>query len=46
MICAGEGATTVADDGWTALTVDGSRAVHVEHTVAVTEHGPEILTRP
>ncbi|MCJ1712653.1 type I methionyl aminopeptidase [Curtobacterium sp. VKM Ac-2922] len=32
------------DDGWTLKSVDGSRAAHVEHTVAVTEHGPEILT--
>lgn len=32
------------DDGWTLKSVDGSRAAHVEHTVAVTERGPEILT--
>ena len=32
------------DDGWTIVTVDGSRAAHVEHTVAVTASGPEILT--
>jgi len=32
------------DDGWTLRSVDGSRAAHVEHTVAVTEHGPEVLT--
>jgi methionyl aminopeptidase len=31
-------------DGWTLKSADGSRAAHVEHTVAVTEHGPEILT--
>ena len=34
-----------ADDGWTVLTTDGSHAAHVEHTVLVTERGPEILTR-
>ncbi|WP_027942555.1 type I methionyl aminopeptidase [Amycolatopsis taiwanensis] len=34
------------DDGWTVLTVDGSRAAHVEHTVAVTEDGPLVLTAP
>ena len=34
------------DDGWTVVTADGSLAAHVEHTVAVTDHGPEILTRP
>ena len=32
------------DDGWTLKSADGSRAAHVEHTVAVTEAGPEILT--
>lgn len=31
-------------DGWTVRTADGSRAVHVEHTVAVTEDGPRVLT--
>lgn len=34
------------DDGWTVVTADGSIAAHVEHTVAVTDDGPEILTRP
>ncbi|MBD0690712.1 type I methionyl aminopeptidase [Streptomyces sp. CBMA123] len=33
-------------DGWTLRTTDGSRAAHVEHTVAVTEDGPLILTLP
>lgn len=33
-----------ADDGWTLRTTDGSRAAHAEHTVAVTESGPRILT--
>ncbi|MFC9786901.1 type I methionyl aminopeptidase [Rhodococcus sp. NPDC127528] len=31
-------------DGWTLRTLDGSRAAHSEHTVAITEKGPEILT--
>ena len=31
-------------DGWTLRTADGSRAAHVEHTIAVTEHGPRVLT--
>ncbi|WP_236244979.1 type I methionyl aminopeptidase [Streptomyces sp. CC210A] len=35
-----------APDGWTLCTVDGSRAAHIEHTVAVTEEGPRILTLP
>lgn len=33
-------------DGWTLRTVDGSRAAHFEHTIAVTEDGPRILTLP
>ncbi|WP_022902326.1 type I methionyl aminopeptidase [Curtobacterium sp. B8] len=32
------------EDGWTLKSVDGSRAAHVEHTVAVTDAGPEVLT--
>ncbi|MEK2476413.1 type I methionyl aminopeptidase [Streptomyces noursei] len=33
-------------DGWTLRTLDGSRAAHFEHTVAVTDEGPRILTLP
>lgn len=33
-------------DGWTQRTADGSRAAHVEHTIAITENGPLILTAP
>lgn len=33
-------------DGWTLRTTDGSRAAHIEHTVAITEAGPRILTLP
>ena len=33
-------------DGWTVRTADGSRAAHSEHTIAITEDGPEILTLP
>ena len=33
-------------DGWTIRSGDGSRAAHVEHTVAVTEDGPQVLTVP
>ena len=36
----------IADDGWTIRSADGSRAAHVEHTVAVTLDGPLILTAP
>ena len=35
-----------AADGWALLTSDGSRAAHVEHTVAITEDGPVVLTAP
>ncbi|WP_406211407.1 type I methionyl aminopeptidase [Kitasatospora sp. NBC_01560] len=33
-------------DGWTLRTTDGTRAAHIEHTVAITEDGPRILTLP
>jgi methionyl aminopeptidase len=33
-------------DGWALRTVDGSRAAHIEHTIAVTEGGPVVLTAP
>jgi methionyl aminopeptidase len=36
--------TEVLDDQWTVVTRDGSRSAHFEHTVAITEHGPEVLT--
>lgn len=42
----GEDAYRTETDGWTLRTVDGSRAVHVEHTVAVTGDGPRVLTAP
>jgi methionyl aminopeptidase len=35
-----------APDGWTLVTADGSRAAHIEHTVAITDAGPRILTLP
>ncbi len=34
----------IDDDGWTIRSADGSRAAHVEHTIAVTEEGPIVLT--
>jgi methionyl aminopeptidase len=34
----------VIGDDWTIVTIDGSLSAHFEHTIAVTEHGPEILT--
>ncbi|MBV9011967.1 MAG: type I methionyl aminopeptidase [Pseudonocardiales bacterium] len=44
MLTAGSDKTEELDDGWTVVTVDGSRAVHWEHSVAVTEAGPLVLT--
>jgi methionyl aminopeptidase len=46
MVNAGASEVEQLDDGWTAVTADGSLSVHFEHTVAVTEKGPEILTLP
>ncbi|MFJ7276539.1 type I methionyl aminopeptidase [Kitasatospora sp. NPDC098663] len=40
----GRGDYRTDPDGWTLRTTDGSRAAHIEHTVAVTEDGPRILT--
>jgi methionyl aminopeptidase len=40
----GSAAVRMLEDGWTAVTVDGSLSAHFEHTVAITEDGPEILT--
>ncbi|KUN03515.1 methionine aminopeptidase [Streptomyces yokosukanensis] len=44
LIAGGGDAHRTADDGWTLRTMDGSRAAHVEHTVAITENGPRVLT--
>jgi methionyl aminopeptidase len=45
MINAGKPEVKVLEDGWTAVTVDGSMSAHFEHTVAITNDGPVILTR-
>ena len=45
MINAGLPGVKILEDGWTAVTQDGRRSAHFEHTVAITENGPEILTR-
>jgi methionyl aminopeptidase len=37
--------TKVLADGWTVVTLDGMPSAHVEHTIAITEDGPEVLTR-
>ena len=46
LIASGRDEVVVLDDDWTVVTADGSLAAHTEHTVVVTENGPEILTRP
>jgi methionyl aminopeptidase len=46
MLTAGDPETLELADGWTVVTADGGRAVHWEHTVAVTEDGPRLLTAP
>jgi methionyl aminopeptidase len=45
MITAGADEVAVADDRWSISTVDGSLSAHFEHTVAITEEGPQILTQ-
>jgi methionyl aminopeptidase len=45
MINIGSAEVKVLEDGWTAITVDGSVSAHFEHTVAITKNGPVILTR-
>jgi len=46
MICMGKGEVYVTNDGWTVKTKDREISVHFEHTVAITENGPLILTLP
>ncbi|APG27677.1 type I methionyl aminopeptidase [Syntrophotalea acetylenivorans] len=45
MVNAGSPGVKILRDGWTAVTVDGRPSAHFEHTVAVTENGPQILTQ-
>jgi methionyl aminopeptidase len=46
LLAGGRDEYRTAPDGWTLVTADGSRAAHVEHTVAITDDGPRILTAP
>jgi methionyl aminopeptidase len=46
MVNAGKAATRLCPDGWTVVTADGRRSAHFEHTIAVTESGPRVLTLP
>jgi methionyl aminopeptidase len=45
-LAGGAGTCQVDPDGWTVRSTDGSRAAHVEHTVAITDDGPVVLTAP
>jgi methionyl aminopeptidase len=45
MVNAGSAETRTLPDKWTVVTIDGSRSAHFEHTVAITESGPRVLTR-
>ena len=45
MVNAGGPDVVVEDDGWTAVTKDGSLSAHFEHSVAITENGPVVLSR-
>ncbi len=44
MINVGSHHTKTLKDGWTVVTIDGQPSAHVEHTIAITEEGPEVLT--
>lgn len=45
MVCAGDHRVRVLPDKWTVVTCDGKPSAHYEHTVALTEHGVELLTK-
>ena len=45
MVNMGSYHTKTLKDGWTVVTVDGMPSAHAEHTIAITEDGPEVLTR-
>ena len=44
MINVGSEEVRILEDGWTAVTVDGELSAHFEHTIAITDEGPEVLT--
>lgn len=46
MVNVGGPGTRLLDDGWSVVTADGSLSAHWEHTIAITDDGPEILTLP
>lgn len=46
MVNVGTAKTKTLNDKWTVVTADGKRSAHFEHTIAITESGPRILTQP
>lgn len=46
MLNAGGAETRVLDDEWSVVTADGSLSAHFEHSIAITEDGPQVLTKP
>jgi len=44
MVNVGTYETRLLPDGWTVVTADGSLSSHFEHTIAITDDGPEVLT--
>jgi len=46
MLNLGDWHTRILDDQWTVVTADGKISSHFEHTIAITENGPEIMTVP
>jgi methionyl aminopeptidase len=46
MINAGTAEWLLLDDGWTVVTADGALSAQYEHTIAITESGPQILSLP
>jgi methionyl aminopeptidase len=46
MVNMGGPGTRLLDDGWSVVTADGSLSAHAEHTIALTDNGPEVLTVP
>ena len=46
MVTAGRHEVELLSDGWTVITKDRSLAAHFEHTIAITDRGPDVLTQP
>jgi methionyl aminopeptidase len=41
----GDWHTRILDDNWTVVTADGKLSAHFEHSITITDNGPEILTQ-